>query len=256
MTEQAHQGTIVYGIARAGALAKSAPIRARGLTDGVRLIPHRDLVAIVGDADQDHYQVSRRNVKAHEEVIQEIMQSSDVVPLRFGEVAPDDQEVRRMLLEGQYDDLLARLERVHDRIELVLRVSFDEGRLFEELRTTQADLVSASQRAASYEDRVALGQNIAQVIENKRKLEAEKLLQELQPLAVDVSISEPTTDLMILNGAFLVDRSRLDAFDEKVRAVSEREAGRLVFRYVGPLAPYSFVDLHIPAEQQAEASHA
>lgn len=251
------QGTIVYCIARAPAFAKGAPIRARGLTDsGVRLIPHRDLVAIVGDANQEHYQASRRNIKAHEEVIEEVMEGSDVVPLRFGEVAPDDQEVRRMLLEKQYEGLIERLDRVHDRVELALRVSFDEAKLFDELRTTHANLVSAGQQAASYEDRVTLGQNVAREIETKCKLAAEKILDELRPLAVDVTVGEPTTDLMILNAAFLVDRSRLDEFDNRVRALGEREAGRQQFRYVGPLPPYSFVGLHIPAEAEAEAQRA
>jgi hypothetical protein len=249
MTPETHQGTIVYCIARAGALPDASRIQARGLTDsGLRLIPHRDLVAIVGDADKEHYQVIRRNVKAHEEVIEEVMQGTDVVPLRFGEVAPDDQEVRRLLLEKQYDGLVQRLDRVHDRVELALRVTFDEATLFDEIRATNADLASAGENTLSYEERVALGQNIAQIVDNKRKTDAENILKELRPLAVDVVVGEPTTDLMIVNAAFLVDRSRLQAFDDKVRELGDQSAGRLAFKYVGPLPPYSFVDLRIPAE--------
>jgi hypothetical protein len=257
MTPEAHQGTIIYCIARAGALSGDSPIHARGLANtGVRLIPHRDLVAVVGDADQEHYPSSRRNVKAHEEVIEEVMQESDVVPLRFGEVAPDDQEVKRLLLESQYDQLVQRLDRVHDRVELALRVSFDEAKLFDEIRSSQAELVNAAGRVASYEDRVTLGQNVAQVIESMRQVESERLLEELRPFAADVSVGEPTTDLTILNAAFLVDRARLDEFDNQVRTLGDRAGGRLLFRYVGPLPPYSFVDLRIPAEAGAEAQHA
>jgi hypothetical protein len=253
MTPQARQGPIVYCIARAGALADGARIRARGLADsGLRIIPYREIAAVVGDADQEHYQVSRRNVRAHEEVIEEIMHGSDVVPLRFGEVAPNDQEVRRLLLEDQYEGLVQRLDRLHDRVELALRVSFDEPRLFEELRSMDADLVDAGRRAVSYEDRVTLGQNVAQMIDRKRRLAADELLEELRPLAAEVVIGEPTTDLMILNAAFLVDRSRLEGFDDRVHALGERAAGRLQFKYVGPLPPYSFVDLHIPEEAGPE----
>lgn len=259
MTSPDNKGTIVYCIARARSLADGQPIRARGLAEsGVRLIPDRELVAIVGDADEEHYQVSRRNVRAHEEVIDEVMHRSDVLPLRFGEVAPDDQEVRHLLLDKQYEGLLRRLDRVHDRVELAMRVSFDEPSLFDEIRATNAELASASQRAVSFEDRVSLGQSIAQVVASKREHEAERLLEALRPLAVEVSIGEPTTDLMILNAAFLVDRPRLREFDERVRALGERDAGRLIFRYVGPLPPYSFVELRIPAEAEAaaEAQHA
>jgi hypothetical protein len=257
MTPQTHQGTIVYCIGRSSSLKDGSAIEARGLgNNGIRLIPHREIVAIVGDADQEHYQVSRRNVKAHEQVIEEIMRESDVVPLRFGEVAPSDQEVRQMLLEKQYDGLIQRLDRVHDRVELALRVSFDEAKLFDEVRTMDASLVSAGQSAVSYEDRVSLGQNVAQMIEKMRKQEGEKILDALRPLAVDVVDNEPTTDLMIVNAAFLVDRARLDEFDKKVNALGQQQAGRLQFKYIGPLPPYSFVDLRIPAEAEAEAQHA
>jgi hypothetical protein len=254
MTTDAHKGTIVYCIARASAFAGGPPIQARGLAEGgIRLIPYRDLVAIVGDTEEERYQVSRANVKAHQDVLDEVMKRSDVLPLRFGEVAPDDEEVRRLLLEDQYEGLVRRLDRVHDRIELALRLSFEEPSLFDELRSMHTELASAGQRATSFEDRVSLGQNIAQLIASRREREAELILDELQPLAVDVVTSEPTSDLMILNAAFLVDRSRVQEFDRRVRALGEREGGRLTLRYVGPLAPYSFVGLRIPAEAEAEA---
>jgi hypothetical protein len=252
-------GTIIYCIARKDSLADGPPIQARGLGGGgVRLIPHGELVAVVGDATEERYQVSRANVRAHSEVIDEVMQRSDVLPLRFGEVAPDDKEARHLLLEQQYDSLLQRLDRVHDRVELALRVSFDEPRLFDEIRTMREDLVDAGQRAASFEDRVSLGQSVAQLIDNKREETAEKILAELRPLAVEVVTGEPTTDMMILNAAFLVERSRVKELDERVHVLGEHEAGNLVFRYVGPLAPYSFVDLRIPADAEAEpeAAHA
>ncbi|NVB79680.1 MAG: GvpL/GvpF family gas vesicle protein [Kofleriaceae bacterium] len=251
-------GTIIYCIGRKRSLADGPPIRARGLGGGgVRLIPYQELVAVVGDATEERYQVSRANVRAHSEVIDEVMERSDVLPLRFGEVAPDDEEARKLLLEQQYDGLLQRLDRVRDRVELALRVSFDEARLFDEIRAVREDLVNAGQRAASFEDRVSVGQSIAQVVDNKRERASEMILAELEPLAVEVVTNELTSDMMVLNAAFLVDRSRLQEFDERVRTLGERETGRLVFRYVGPLPPYSFVDLRIPAEaEEAEAVHA
>lgn len=252
-----NQGTIVYCIARSRSLGDRPQLEARGLAAaGIRVLPYKELVAIVGDASEERYQVSRSNVKAHLEVIEEVMQHSDVLPLRFGEVAPDDAEVRRTLLEDQYEGLLQRLDRVHDRVELAVRVTFDERRLFDEIFSSHADLAAAGQQALSLDDRIALGQNVAELIADRREREADRLLEELRPVAVDVSVGEPTSDLMLLNAAFLVDRSRVQDFDERVRALGERAAGRLIFKYIGPLPPYSFVDLHVPAQAEAEAQHA
>ena len=43
--------------------------------------------------------------------------------------------------------------------------------------------------------------------------------------------------------SFLVEESRLDAFDEAVDDLGRRNAGRLNFNYTGPLPAYSFVEL-------------
>jgi hypothetical protein len=48
---------------------------------------------------------------------------------------------------------------------------------------------------------------------------------------------------MVLNAAFLVEREREGVFDAAVSAIAERNAARLMLKYVGPLPPFNFVDL-------------
>jgi hypothetical protein len=49
------------------------------------------------------------------------------------------------------------------------------------------------------------------------------------------------------NLAFLVERDRIDAFDEAVGALAQQLSDRLAVRGVGPLAAYSFVDAELAA---------
>ncbi|WNZ63762.1 GvpL/GvpF family gas vesicle protein [Myxococcus sp. MxC21-1] len=49
---------------------------------------------------------------------------------------------------------------------------------------------------------------------------------------------------MLLNAAFLVERARQESFEEKVRSLAAR-ADTYSFRFTGPWAPYSFVDVHL-----------
>jgi len=50
-----------------------------------------------------------------------------------------------------------------------------------------------------------------------------------------------------------VDRARRETPDAAVSALSRELADELALRYVGPLAPYAFVDLSLDLEEPAWA---
>ena len=52
---------------------------------------------------------------------------------------------------------------------------------------------------------------------------------------------------MAVNGSFLLDRDGLDEFDRAVEGLGADEAGRVRFKYTGPLPPHSFVELAVEA---------
>ena len=71
----------------------------------------------------------------------------------------------------------------------------------------------------------------------------------LKPVAVASRSNKPIGDLMILNAAFLVDRSQESAFDEKVKEVSRKYEDLLRFKYSGPWPPYNFVNIKLKLEK-------
>ena len=52
-----------------------------------------------------------------------------------------------------------------------------------------------------------------------------------------------TSDRMVLNAAFLVDAAKEPDVDAVVRELSEDLSERLMFKYVGPVPPYNFVNI-------------
>jgi len=57
---------------------------------------------------------------------------------------------------------------------------------------------------------------------------------------------------MLLNAAFLVDKSQEQAFDATVQALREAQGERQIFQYVGPLPPYNFVDIELRWEEEPD----
>jgi hypothetical protein len=96
---------------------------------------------------------------------------------------------------------------------------------------------------ATYYERIRLGELVSQAVERKRDADSSNLLDALRPFSADVQVSPPAHERVALNAAFLVERKRLPDFDQVLEGFAQGQGGRLQFKYTGPLAPASFVEL-------------
>ncbi len=252
-------GTYIYCIAEAQAFENGSPPFTTPGIDGpdhpVRTVKYADLVAVVSDAQHEHYDVTRENLQTHARVLEEAMTRSDVLLVSFGIVSTGDQEVQELLLKREADELHRFLEYVHGRIELDLSILWNREQLFSEIVAESdeiralRDSIAGQNPDAVYQERVRLGELTAAAIDQRREQEAQAILEALEPLAVETKLNDLLTDMMILNAAFLVDKSQEQAFDAEVQAIGEGQADRLIFRYVGPLPPYNFINIRVRWEE-------
>jgi hypothetical protein len=248
--------TYVYGVAPADLFRHGhPPLRVPGVGGGgrsVRTILHGDLAAVVSDVPHLRIDLSRENLLDHQRVLEEVLSRSDVLPFSFGTVANCDEEVLELLLRAAHDALIEELEYVRGCVELEVKVFWEEQQLFAEI-IQENDEVRALRDAVisdevSSQEKVALGQMTEGEILQKSEWEAEALLNFLEPHAVDLLVSPNLKDTMLLNAAFLVERLHEADFDGAVSGLAEAHAGRLIFNYVGPLPPYSFINLAFQPE--------
>lgn len=253
--ESPRVGSYVYCVGYADALANGgSPLDVEGVEGPVRAVSHGDLAAIVSDLSRPRLDVSRENLLAHERVLQEAMTRSDIVPVAFGTVAADDEEVRLKLLDRGAEEIRKALEYVQGCVQLNLKVFWKRDVLFSEITDESneirdlRDYVADKPEDATFYERVRLGELTAKAIEAKSDEEAQAILDELEALAADTQLDPSTSDLQILSGAFLVEKPTVQDFDAKVQAIGDVQADRFVFRYVGPLPPYSFADVNLSWE--------
>ena len=257
-TTLSHAATYIYGVAPAAPFQNGGPpLRVPGIGGRgapVRTIALGDLVAVVSDVPGFKIDISRNNLLDHQRVLEEVLRRSDVLPLSFGTVAQSDEEVREVLLRGGYEALHEQLEYTRGCVELEVKVFWEQERLFaeiadenDEVRSLRDTIALLPDEAASME-KITLGQLVEAEMGLKSQWEAERVLEVLEPIAVEAHVSPNLKDTMLLNAAFLVERAREEEFDRAVSALGEAHAGRLVFNYVGPLPPYSFINLAFGAE--------
>ncbi len=226
---------------------KTRGIGERG--DVVHTINCRRLAAAVSNSPIVEYENSRRNMMAHTMVLEEIMTECDILPVRFGTVATNADAIENHLLAPRYEEFTGMLADMHGRIELGLKAFWHEGAAFEEVvrenenvRKLRASLQGRSLEETYYE-RIRLGEEVEKSMNQIRARDEEMILSRLKPFSHKTKTNKIISDRMVFNAAFLVDRENGAAMDEAVKRLDEEFSDRLMFKYVGPVPPYNFVNI-------------
>lgn len=226
----------------------------------VRVITQGDLAAVVSDSQTDQYEITLDNVRAHEDVVEAVMRQADVLPVSFGTVANSDQEIQERLLQREADALRSQLEGVKGRVEMGVKALWEQEALFAQIATQYSDIQELREQIVgttpeeTYDVRLELGERTDAAIQSQREQDAANILDALSPLAVATKTNGIITDMMIVNAAFLVDKSQVAAFNEKVNALQQANAGRMTFQPAGPLPPYNFVTVVVRWEEPSGAA--
>ncbi|MGY4925564.1 GvpL/GvpF family gas vesicle protein [Streptomyces sp. 900105755] len=248
--------TYVYGIIRAS--HSSLPKDTDGIGDPprpVRVLRQGELAAIVSDAPEE-LRPKRRDLLAHQRVLDAAGAGGVVLPMRFGSVSPDDDTVTTVLAE-RAERFLERLGTLDGKAEYNVKANHNEEAV---LRLVMADddeirsLAEANREAGggSHEEKIRLGEMVAAAFQAREAADAELLQRALEPTAEAVSAGPQSTG-WLANLSFLVDRGSAEQFLTAVDGLRE-EHPHLELRVHGPLPPYSFVDT--PSSQQAEGGTA
>ncbi|HCA84206.1 MAG TPA: gas vesicle protein [Streptomyces sp.] len=213
----------------------------------VRTLRAGGLAAVVSDSP-GQLRAKRRDLLAHQHALAETGAAGGVLPLRFGSVSADDDTVRTALTEHE-DHYRGQLERLDGRVEYNVKAAHREEDVLRlvvagdpEIRAlTEANRASGG---GSYQDRLRLGELIANGVREREAYDASALEEALSP-AAEGRCPGPESGGRLVNLSFLVPRDASAAFvnaAEKFR----RACPHLDVQVNGPLPPYSFVQT-VPA---------
>ncbi|MDP2727098.1 MAG: GvpL/GvpF family gas vesicle protein [Dehalococcoidia bacterium] len=227
----------------------------------VHTVVYDGLAVVASDSPIANYECTRKNMMAHEKVLERVMQEYTLLPVRFGTVADTASPVENIhrLLRGRCQEFTQILKDMTGKAELGLKAFWrDEKALFEDIVAENPEIKRLRQRLAGKPpevvrfEGVSLGRMVKEALDRKRGQEAAKLLAPLRPLAERVRENDTLADRMILNASFLVDMSRGVEFDQAVNRLDDEYGNRIGFKYVGPTPPYNFVDITVNWEDFKE----
>jgi hypothetical protein len=218
----------VYAIAHSPAV----PGGCTGLRDSaVSPVGEDGLFAAVSRHEDLRLEATEADLWAHERVVEQLMERTAVLPMRFGSTLADEAELAATLRErrGEWESALAR---VRGAVELAVRATIaeDEG-------ASDAPEASEGGPGTSYM-RARLGQT-------RRRAEVsarihEPLAEIARESAVRRAAAAPrAASRPLLAAAYLVDTDRIASFRGRVAALDD-EVAEATVACTGPWPPYSF----------------
>ena len=226
------EGQYVYCVIETGGARNFGPIGIGERGDAVITIAYRDLSAVVSSVPMNKYVVSSKTISAHERVIEMVMRDYTVLPVRFYTVAPNAEDIRN-LLRRRYPEFKRLLREMDNKVELGLKCRWRD------MNTVLKEVVEESK------NRNATDQIIKLALQDKKAREGEPIIQPLRKISGNFCLNQTYGDDMLMNAAFLVDKSREKEFDNEVARLAAQHEGRIAFKYIGPAPPYSFVNIAI-----------
>jgi len=221
------------GLQTAGLTRACALRNATGLSGApVFVVPHSEIAAMVSLTDQHKIDPAPESVWQHEQLVEALMARHTVLPARFGTIMPDYAALEAELA-GRYAGFAADIDRLRGRVEVSVRVMWDEN-----VETTPAAAGPAGGRAYL----------LMRFEEEKRKQQhrakAQALAGELHAILAEDTAGNVfrvmATPRLVLTAAYLIERDRLPEFQCRVNRLAARHP-ELRIASTGPWPAYNFV---------------
>jgi len=244
----------VYSVIEAAQPRAFGRIGIGGRGDDVYTVHYKDLATVVSRTPLVVYDPTRENVLIHEHVQEVIIeQGFTPVPMSFGTLFKTEKDIVEFL-EDTYGDLHDVLVKMKDKLEFGLRVNWAREEVLADIERDDEGIrrlkeeISKSQQS-TYFARVQLGRMVERALTDRSDAYVRDIYEYLRDGAIASRSNKPIGDKMIMNAAFLVERDRADAFDQKVQEIAQRFEGKLSFRYTGPWPPWNFVTIRLQLER-------
>ena len=239
--------TYLYGLVGAGHPKKLDDVHGVGSPPApVRLLLAGEIVAVVSDAPEG-LRAKRRDLLAHESVLETLCAQGATLPMRFGVVGDDDDAVVREIGQraGEYRDLLDSLT---GHVEINVKAKHHEDEVLRQVLLDDPDLRARNERiqaadGGTYEERLDFGERVANAVEQRAAQDSAAVIDYFSGLAHRRHVGAPVGDTF-LNVSFLVDGAEIETFEQAVGSLREQVDWLMDLRVRGPLPPYSFTEIN------------
>lgn len=255
-----------YGIIQTQKKKSFSP---RGIGDRgeeIYTVTHNGIAGVVSDVSPPDYgnmtkDVLVHNLLFHQQVAQGIMEEHLILPCKFGTMVEDEHDIMEILNYG-YSLFAKAFNQMREKVELNMVATWNKDLIYEDIleeekkaREAQRKIDLASGKEIVEKKREP-GELVQSILVAKRKKARREIVTALGNLVEALCDHVIMDDHMVMNASFLLYKKRQHEFEQTVDALEREYGGRLNFRCIGPLPPYSFCMIQIGKIEPEEIDNA
>jgi hypothetical protein len=136
---------------------------------------------------------------------------------------------------------------------LTLKASYDEDAVLAELVQGHPKIAQLREQTRGQDEiltrdaRVRLGELVSMALEQLRQYDASAIVGRLNAVSVASRIEALESEFMVLNAPFLVERRRIEEFEDAAGAVADEQAERMRLTLHGPMPAFDFIPAGEPS---------
>ena len=241
------KGKYIYGII-GGEERKLGQVGIGG--QEVYAVLYRDVAAVISDLNTAKLEVTRENALVHEGVLREVMQSYAIIPMSFGTVAKDEEDVKK-ILKWTYGEAKDALKKIYRKVQIDVKASWDMNTILRDILNEDKDIqrlkeaIAAKPPDETYNNKIELGRRIKLALDKRKNEYVEAIRGIVRALAADSHENKLVDDNMIMNTSFLVEREKEKEIYDEVDELEEKYGGKIKLVSVGPLPAYNFARIEV-----------
>lgn len=218
----------------------------------IYFVPCRDIALVVSNIASNKIRPERKNLAAHHEALKQLMSNNvTILPMRFGVVAKNVSEVRKLLVL-HYTLLHENLKNISGRAEMGINVTWDVPNIFAylierypELREARDVLLMDPEGNSSREEKIALGELFNRILTQEREIHTQEFIDLLSPICVDIVRNNHHNEMEVMNLACLVSHEENTYFEEKINEIANHFDDHFLIKFTGPWPPYNFAQFNL-----------
>jgi Gas vesicle synthesis protein GvpL/GvpF len=222
----------------------------RGLAGApLRVLPFRDVAAVVSRHPVQPLMPLRSNLEPHHRIVRHISSEATLVPAAFGHISETDDDIVGVLRDN-YDGIREELERLAQKCEMGLKLSWNVENIFDMLVRIDRPLRELRDRVfrnrqPSLNEKLEVGAAFEAALNRERERLTLRLVGALEPVMCDIFFAPLRNERIVCRPALLVERTRVGEFHEALKTAAALFDSNFLLDSSGPWPPYSFVRLRL-----------
>lgn len=211
----------------------------------VYTVNYKEVAALVSDTRDTNFEVLDHGI-THQKVVERAMAEYGIIPMAFGQTSTDTEI--KAFLSQRYQELRKMFAHLDGKEELGLKVIWKKDAILRDIATSSDRIriltkhLNDKPGESPYGLKMELGKLVMEELKARGKKISGEMIGELSKTAVEYKLNETLGDDMIVNAAFMVEKSREKEFDERLDRLEAKYKDWVTMKYV-VAPPYNFATM-------------